>query len=873
MTNDWQKVKEIFNSALEHDPGHRSDFVAQACEGDSSLRNEVEKLLADYRSDFLEKPLMLREPDTGPLAFGECVGRYRIVRRLGAGGMGEVYVAEDESLDRKVAVKVLHSNFSRNDSNVQRFIREAKAASALNHPNILVIHEIGESRGARYIVSELVEGKTLREVLNHGRPPLSESLDIAAQTAEALAAAHAAGIIHRDIKPENLMVRPDGYVKVLDFGLAKLLPKPLVGPDDQTVPQNATVKGTILGTVSYMSPEQARGEDVDGRSDIFSLGVVLYEMVAGETPFAGDSTTDKLANLINKEPVPLSQANAGVPEELERIVGGILRKDRGHRYQSMNDLIIDLKNLARKIGNGGDSVVTPSLSNRETEVLHPATADGNRRTARPVAAGRLGSPKKWVGVGVLLLLLLLASAGLKWYMSATQTIRYIAVLPLENLSGDASQEYFADGMTEALINNLSQIKELKVISRTSIMRYKGNRPALPEIAKALGVDAIVEGSVQRSGNRVRVTAQLIHAASDTHVWAQNYERDLSDVLKLQSDVARAVAQEIRVQLTPAEQTKLASSRSIDPKAHEAYLLGKFHMSKTGDEHRARSIAYFQQAIALEHDYADAYAGLASAWLRQGIFGDLSLADFETRVREAATEAIRIDPDNANAHVAMCALLNNYRHDWSGAEVEAKRALEIDPNNVEALVGYSWLLQSLGRHAEVRPLMETAEQLDPVSSDIQSAFGRMLYRARKYDEAERHLKRSIELDPTNLISYSRLTDVYIEMGRFDDALAVYEKEQNLSREPDPSWLAFFYARKGERKKALDSMTRISDRRVWGMARLYAALGENDKAFEVLNEAAETRDRLLVHLKEEPNFVSLHPDPRWKALLRQLKFPEE
>ena len=528
--------------------------------------------------------------------------------------------------------------------------------------------------------------------------------------------------------------------------------------------------------------------------------------------------------------------------------------------------------------DGAPLIFGPAVNEADTAILSSEAPtrvqkveDSDRTPVTPK-----DSPSRKLIISGMICFLLIAALGIcaYWFYASrtSKQIRSIAVLPLDNLSGDPSQEYFADGMTEAVISNLSQVQDLKVISRTSVMRYKGDRPSLPEIAKTLGVDAIVEGTVQKVGNRVRVSAQLIHAASDTHILSRNYERDLSDVLKLQSDVAQAIAQEIRVQLTPVEKTRLASSKSIDPKAHEAYLLGKFHLSKNSEEDIARSISYFQQAIEIEPDYADAYAGLAASWLDRGIWGrNASLSDFESRVRDAATTAIRIDPGNANAHIAMCQLLTNYDHNWTAAEAEAKRALEIDPNNSEALVAYSWLLQSLGRHQEVRSMMEKAAQLDPVAADIQSAFGRMLYRARNYAEAEAHLKRAIELDPTDYSNYGRLSDVYVETGRFDDALAQMDKSEAI--QPDGAHAmrrAVVYARMGDRNKALDTMAAVSNRSPFDMARVYAALGEADKAFEVLDTAAAKRENLLVHLKEDPGFVRLHSDPRWNELLRRLNF---
>jgi eukaryotic-like serine/threonine-protein kinase len=867
----WQKVKAIFNSAVELPPEARSAYLAGTCASDNELRIEVEKLLDSYRSEFLESASGYETNDTR-LTPGTLIGRYEIVRLLGVGGMGEVYLAKDGQLDRKVAVKVLNKKYENQEENIQRFIQEAKAASALNHPNILVIHEIGVTHDSHYIVSEYIDGRTLRDIFNERKLSISETLDIATQIASALSAAHAARIIHRDIKPENIIVRNDGYVKVVDFGLAKLIPlqPSFIGLEEETFRQNKTAQGLILGTVSYMSPEQARGEQVDERTDIFSLGVVIYEMIAGRSPFSSDSLSQTLANLLTEEPAALS-GRERIPLDLERLVSKMLKKDRDERFRTARDLAAALRDLQDpspfRAGFAKASSGSLQKQNKTTGDL----AVSQNKTA-------FSGSRRWSAI-TLLAIISLTAVGLGWYWlnSANATrpqIRSLAVLPLENLSGDTSQEYFADGMTEALISNLSQIKDLKVISRTSVMRFKGSRESLPEIAKALGVDAVIEGSVLKAGDRVRVTAQLIHAATDAHMWAQNYERDLSDILKLQSDVSQAIAREVKAKLTLDEQNRLASSSTIDPQAHEAYLLAKFHNSKNSAEDIEKSISYFQRAIEVEPNYADAYAGLAAAWLNRGIWGGEQLADFESRVRDAATAAIRIDPGNANAHIAMCQLLNNYDYNWTEAEDEAKRALEIDPNSTEALEAYSWLLQSLGRHADVRPLMERAEQLDPVSSGIQSAYGRMLYRAKKYDEGEVHLRRSIELDPGNYATYGRLGDVYIEMGRFDDAIAQFEKSASIQPEGAHALRrAVVYARMGERKKALEIMAGISNRPKWEIARLYTALGESDKAFDALDEAIRTRDTLLVHIKEDPSFDGLHAHPRWKPLLRRLNFPME
>ena len=876
--DNWHRAKQIFNSALDLDPAERRGYLASACNGEPALLQQVDDLLNSYESEFMEGPVVTDErTNDGRLSAGSKLGRFEILRLISVGGMGEVYLARDDKLDRHVAIKILNQKYEGNEENLQRFIREAKAASALNHPNILTIYEIGQTEDSNFIVSEFVDGKTLRRVCNERQLSLTEILDISIQISEALSTAHSARIIHRDIKPENIIVRNDGYAKVVDFGLAKLIPSQptFVGLEDETIRQNQTAQGLIMGTVSYMSPEQARGLPVDERTDIFSLGVVIYEMLSGRTPFAANSASEAFANLINKEPAPLSQ-QIDLPNDLARMISKMLKKEPDERYQTMKGLLADLRKLKDRLSIEL-RLDRPSIleSEKATDVL-PGATDNVVRTAVELEQPRISSYSRLALAAAAVLLLGILTFAWYWRQPSAESqpqIKSLAVLPLNNLSGDPSQEFFADGMTEALISNLSQIKALKVISRTSIMRYKEGRESIPEIARALGVDAVIEGSVQRSGSRVRVTAQLVPATTNAPVWSRNYERQLSDILKLQSDVAQAIAGEIRVHVSADEQNRLGSKISIDPKAHEAFLLGKYHASKFNDADIARAIEYFRQATEIAPNYADAYAGLAEAFMERGVWGAGTLADYEAPMREAAMTAIRIDAENSNAHKVMAQLLNNYDRDWFGAEEEVRRALEIDPNSAEALVVYSWLLQSLGRHDEVRPRMERAEQLDPASSYIQSAFGRMLYRARNYPEAEAHLKRATELEPLNYAAYGRLVDVYVEMGRWDDAIAMAEKSQSL--QPTGAHelrLAVVYARMGDRQKARDIASRARNRAAFELARLHTALGEADKAFEVLNEAIDRRDTLLVHIKEDPSFVPLHSDQRWNPLLRRLNFPE-
>ena len=893
-SQDWENLKQIFHGALALRPHERNDYLEQSCNGDVALRRAVESLLKSHeQSGFVDQPAYQAAADMlmheGRLEAGQSVGRYRIDSLLGEGGMGRVYLAEDTKLHRKVSLKFLSTNFHQDKERMRRFEQEARAASALNHPNIITIHEVGDETGHPFIATEFIEGQTLRERLRSSID-LDEALEIAIQVASALVAAHRVNIIHRDIKPENVMIRKDdGLVKVLDFGLAKItVPHPASVDLEADTHLRNTAPGVVMGTVAYMSPEQARGEMVDERTDIWSLGVVLYEMIAGCSPFVAATSNEIISAILSKQtPAPLTRYSHIVPERLEEIVEKALTKNRDERYQSAKDLLIDLKRLQQTLqlkaaserSTAPDGMVAATASG-QPEVSKPDIATTHTASSAEYIVNQVKSHKR--AVLLSLALMVLVAGGIfvyAWRSRETNApslpkIKSLAVLPLENLSGDATQEYFADGMTEALISNLSQIKALKVISRTSVMRYKGSRESLPVIAQALGVDAVIEGSVQRSGGRVRVTAKLVPATTDAAIWSRNYERELSDILKLQSEVAQAIAAEVRVQLTPDEQNRLASTRPIDPKAHEAYLLGRYHLAKLNPSDLTRAVDYFQEAIRIEPDFAAAYAGLSRAWSERGVWGGKTFMEVESPARDAARRALQIDPTNSSAHTSMSMILLNYDHKYSEAEEEVKRAIEIDPGSAEAYVAYGWLLQVVGRHEEVPQQMEKAEQLDPASSQIQADFGRMLYRARKYGEAEKYLKRSIELDPNNYGSYGRLGDLYLEMGRFGDAIAMFEKSRSIQPSGAHALrLAVVYARMGNRQAALDALTTTTNRSTWELARLYTALGDPDKAFNLLNESIDKHDILLTNLKEDPSFERLHSDPRWKLILRRLNFPDD
>jgi serine/threonine protein kinase/Flp pilus assembly protein TadD len=836
--------------------------------------------------------------DGADLKSGQTVAHYRILSLLGEGGMGQVYLAEDTQLNRRVSLKFLSQSVIEDQHRLRRFEQEARAVSALNHPNILTIYEFSNAGKRRFIATEFIEGQTLRQ---HMRSSLDidEALYIAIQVASALVAAHRVKIVHRDIKPENIMIRKeDRLVKVLDFGLAKTVEPGAVAtgsidPEAETQLRVHTQPGMVIGTVAYMSPEQARGDTVDERTDIWSLGVVLYEMVARCSPFMAGTSNEIISAILSKQqPPPLARYAHDVPPRLEEIVEKALTKNRDERYQTSKDLLIDLKRLkqALELQAGIERSTSPEKFGLPTSSGQLSDAEGLPQSKTPnlqrtsSAEYIVNRVKSQRGVFVSLTVLVVATAitallyfkdGWRVFRTAQPPeIRSLAVLPLNNLSGDPAQEHFADGMTEALISNLTQIRALKVISRTSAMRYKGSDKSLPEIARELNVDAVVEGSVQHSGGRVHVTARLIPAVADSPLWSRDYDRDLSDVLKLQSEVARAVTDEIRVQVSADESARLASARKVDPQAHEAYLLGIYHSRNRNEDDLSLAIKHFEHAVQIAPDFAAAYAGLSNAWRERGIWGAKSFKEVESPAREAALKAVGLDPQLAEAHTALSQIMFVYDWEWAVAERELKRALELEPGNSNAHANYAYLLMSLGRHAEAIREIQSAQRLDPLSSQTESGVGRVLYRARKYEEAIVHFKRALALEPRNYSAYVRLGDVYAKLGRYDEAIMEFEKASQLRSDGQhPARIARVYALMGRQRDARQLLSGLKSGAPFDTAAVYVALGDVDEAFRILEKAVTERNSLVVFFKEDPTFENLHSDPRWKELLKRMDFPLE
>ena len=765
---------------------------------------------------------------------GRTVSHYRILEELGSGGMGVVYRAEDTRLGRGVALKFLPEGLSRDSRAVERFEREARAASALSHPHICVVHDVGEHEGRRFIVMELLEGETLKARIGRGAVGLEEALEWGIQIADAVEAAHARRIVHRDIKPANVFVTTRGQVKLLDFGLAKLLPQRSPGSAASSARTATrargflTETGAIAGTVAYMSPEQARGQKLDVRTDLFSLGAVLYEMATGRPPFAGGTLALLFDEILNRTPVPPTSLVLELPLELERIVLKALEKDRALRYQTTTELRGDLMRLKR-----------------------------DRTGARPSAPANAVAGR-FSGTGPRL-----------------------AVLPLANLSRDPEQEYFADGMTEALIASLAQIRGLRVISRTSAMHYKGTRKALPEIVRELRVDALVEGSVLRSGDRVRITTELIHAASDQHLWARSYERELSDVLALQSEVARAVAAEIRVTLTPDEESRLAHARRIDPEALEAYLRGKYCWNKFTSEGSQEAIQYLLQSVGRDPEHAAAHAWLSHAYNVLGVNGHAPPRETFPRAKAAALRALEIDEALADAHVAAAAVSYFYEWDWPATERALKRAMALNPSDVTALELHSYYLQTLRRTDDAIDAMKRAKALDPLSLIINADLGFAHFLARQYDEAIRQFEQTLGLERNFPPAHGGIGFALLYRGRVSEAVAAFERAHQL--DPAPSRLAnlaYGYAvarRASEARGALEELDRRSTTQYVSpssIALVHAGLGDTEQVLHWLRRAHDLQVGWLFEAANYnlvPAFDGLRSDPRFQDLLRRFHLP--
>ncbi|HEY7913094.1 MAG TPA: protein kinase [Blastocatellia bacterium] len=831
----------------------------------------------------------------------ESVSHYRIIKKLGAGGMGEVYLAEDTKLDRQVALKILPQEFAKSDERMRRFVQEAKSASALTHPNIIAIYEIGETDKNHFIVTEYIEGETLHHHIHNSRMKAREVLDVTVQVASALAAAHQAGIIHRDIKPENIMLRPDGIVKVLDFGLAKLTEKraPTTDSEAATISKKVTDPGTIMGTVAYMSPEQARGKQVDARTDIFSLGIVLYEMIAGRMPFAGESSTDVLAAILDKEPPPLTRFADEVPTELQRIVSKCLRKERDERYQTMKGLLADLKELREELaleaklersirpagGSTGDNLQTltaEGVITRGQNLQAPSAARAQTTSSAEYLISEIKQHKR--GIAVALLIVLLAASGLGYwffflYQANVRQIESIAVMPFVNESGNADVEYLSDGMTETLIRSLSQLPNLNVKARSSVFRYKGRETNPQTVGEELNVQAILNGRVAQRGDQLILSLELIDAQTENVIWSEQYNRRQADLVMLQSEIARHVSSKLRTKLSGADEQKLAKSYTANPEAYQHYLRGRFYWNKRNAENIRKAIEQFRMAAEKDPGYALAYSGLADCYVVAPNYAGTASSETLPSARAYATRAIELDGSLAEAYASL-GMVNYFSWNFAEAETAFKRSIELNPTYPTAHHWYSRYLRAVGRSDEAFAEIRRAKDLDPLSLVIMNNIAENYIDRGDMNSALDECKRMVELDPSFFGTYQTLCIIYSKQGRFPEALASAQKGVELSNRSNATLALAGYVQgqSGRRDAAqaiiveLEKRYAIKEADGRDLAIVYTGLDQKDKAFEWLEKSYQDRSLFMAVLRLEPLLESLRSDPRLQDLFRRIGLPQ-
>jgi len=772
---------------------------------------------------------------------------YRIIEEIGSGGMGVVFRAHDEHLDREVAIKVLHPGTITDEGARKHLHKEALALSKLNHPNIATIFDFDTQRGMDFLVMEYIPGLTLSDKLAVGPLPEDEVLRLGMQLSDGLAAAHEHGVVHRDLKPGNLRLTSDGRLKILDFGLAKLR-QPL---SESAAAETTLQTQALSGTFAYMAPEQLMGEELDARTDIHGAGLVLYEMVTGQRPFAEVQSGRLIGAILRRAPAEARTLNPKVSPELERLIATCLEKDPENRYQSAKELAFDLRRVSQA-ASGRFSITFP-------------------------AAHKM---RWWLILAGIVLVVLAAIVILRWGGIRTRSngygspvIKAIAVLPLENISHDQEQEYFVDGMTDELITNLARIRGIHVISRTSVMPYKGTRKTLHQIAKELHVDAVVEGSVLRDGNHLRVTAQLIYAPTDTHVWAESYQRDLRDVLAVQDEVAHAIASEINVKLTAPEEERLVQAHSSSFAAHDAYLKGRYHLQQGTEDQMRQAKAYFEEATRLDSRYAPAYAGLADYYY---LTNESSPQAAMPKANEYVQKALALDDRLADAHATLASIKFYGDWDWLGADKEFRRAIELRPSYADAHQIYAGFLAEMGRHDQALAEIRIAQELDPFSPATTLNAGWVFYYAREYDRAIEQCRKALNLDPRSLSARDCLGSAHLATAAFDQAIAEYTSVVASSAN-DPLRLASLgcaYALAGRKFQARKILAQLNEAAKshyvpsYFLSMVHASLGDKDEAFKWLEKAYEQHDSYLVRLKVEPGMDPLRSDPRLARLLYRM-----
>ncbi len=798
---------------------------------------------------------------------GKTLSHYRIIERLGGGGMGVVYLAEDTKLGRTVALKFLPEELAKNAQALERFQREARAASALNHPNICTIYEIDAAcltdtnDLVHFIAMEYLDGQTLKHTID-GKPFATEDvLDFALQIVDALDTAHAQGIIHRDMKPANIFITKRRRAKILDFGLAKLTQTDLhrdgvsaMATREQVDP--LTGPGMAIGTAAYMSPEQARGVEVDARTDLFSFGLVLYEMATGRQAFAGATTAIVFDAILNRAPSSCAQLNPKSPPELERIINKSIEKDRDTRYQSAAELRADLKRLKRELDSG------KSTSGTLLET-HPKE-----------------SKRRHIGLALIAFLLVaVAGAALYFRDARGNQIRSLAILPFTNVRSDPETEYLSDGITESIINSMSPLSNLRVLARGVVFRYKGKQVDPQQAGHDLNVEAIVQGSLLLQGDTLLINTELIRVSDGSQLWGQQYNRKLADILDVQRDISKRISEQLRLKLSGEEEKWVTSADTDNTEAYQLYLKGRYYWNRRNAEALQKAVGYFQHATELDKNYAPAYAGLADCYTLFSRYDLVSPKESFPLAKSAAAEAIRIDPSLAEAHTSLAYTLSRFEWDWAGAEKEFKRAIELDPNYATGHQWYGEFLISRGNLEQGAREIEKALQLDPLALIQGGMVSYAYYMERKYDLAIDQAQKTLELDPTYPRTYLRLGKALIQKSRYQEAITAFEKGSQLSNSR-PTYLAnlgYAYAMSGDKEKALKIAGELESKSKqiyvspYNIALIYAGLGDQEQAFQWLEKAYEARDDWLSEqLSVDPVWDPIRSDWRYASLLRRMNF---